>query len=795
MAYHEEKSTGDIVIDGFESGISPSPHKGIANIKNANISTEMGEVMTSYGRVLQSQTSISGTLTYQSTNRLTSSNALLLVGSWISVGAGISGLSAGNYYVISKAGSPFGLTIELSTAYSTNSGDILSGFTSGSATFSVLFTPGQAIQGCTEPYKDSSGNQQYRYYILDTNGRIWLHDTQVYSGLDSPAWSLPYNDASTLTNPKGIGVLNGFLIITDGSHIYTKSTAQLGAAVVLYYDDPATMSLAATQNPQYILVGHQGKAYYTDGNYIGEIFPDTSVLTGVNNVQSYCTYTASTITGTITVVIGGSLPYTYQADGVTIQRVPVVFFPAVSGNQPTYLTAGQVYWLEYQLGAPPTFKVYDIQSGFDTVTTVATPMMGDTSATLTANWPYASGTYSTQFSEASPENKNVVYTAGSTSISWTGGLSANATTKVLSLQVQTPINIATGASGTQYFNTFFPQSASGSTTITFTRQRVNLPFNETATTLAEIGNTVIIGTKSSTIYPWNQIDATPSNIINLPEAGTQQLLTVNQMCYIFAGNKGNVYITDGNLASLVMKVPDYCAGIPGTPLSYFEPYFQWGGVMYLRGRVYFSLLDQTSAKAGQCGGIWSFIPTQNVYVQQDVGAALRQENVSSYGTYNGVSTVLIPDQNQQGVSPLYWSAWYSSISGPTYGFDYTESYPGRPFLASSSGTNFNTIIETDLIPIGTMLKKYTPSQIEYKLATALASTEVVSIGYRLNGTDAYTDMGTAIIESATNFSGYFQANFQNAQWLQLQIVLTPTDTNTPQSSFLRLSEVRIRNQA
>jgi hypothetical protein len=49
MSYRYEKSTGDIVIDSYENGISPSPHKGLANLQNVNISTETGEATNATG--------------------------------------------------------------------------------------------------------------------------------------------------------------------------------------------------------------------------------------------------------------------------------------------------------------------------------------------------------------------------------------------------------------------------------------------------------------------------------------------------------------------------------------------------------------------------------------------------------------------------------------------------------------------------------------------------------------------------------------------------------------------------
>jgi len=440
--------------------------------------------------------------------------------------------------------------------------------------------------------------------------------------------------------------------------------------------------------------------------FVGSIFPNTSLLTGAPNIQSYASYTAPTggdnTIGTISVLINGSLP----TASTTSIRIPAVFFPLAGKANPTALTAGTIYYITYSTGAS-TFQVFAAS---------------------------------------------------------TGGAA---------------LDIVTGATGSSfYFNTFYPTSAGGEATITFTPQRLILPAFETSQCMAELGNNIIIGTQSNVLYPWNQIDVTPSDLIPLPENNVVNLLTVNNTVYIFGGSKGNIYVTNGSIASPALSVPDYTAGIAGTPSSYFEPYFSWGGVMYVRGRVYFSILDQTATKTGNCGGVWSFAPTQSQFIQQDVGISLRLENQNSYGTYNGYATVLLPSQNQSVISPQYWSGWQSAISSPTYGIDFTDTK-----------TSSSAIIETDLIPIGSMLNKKTQRQIEYKLSAPLVSGDSVNISWRQNGTGAYTACPTVITEGATSLSGYFTANFQGSQWLQLKITLTPITGN---SSMVRLKSIRIR---
>jgi hypothetical protein len=344
-------------------------------------------------------------------------------------------------------------------------------------------------------------------------------------------------------------------------------------------------------------------------------------------------------------------------------------------------------------------------------------------------------------------------------------------------------DIAAGAVGTQYFTTFFPYGNTGNNgtlpMVQISTQRVNMPANEVVQSLVEIGNTVIIGGKSNLLYPWNQIDATPSDFIALPEADVKTMINVNNMAYAFAGNKGNIYVTNGSVASLALKVPDYCAGVPSTPSTYIEPVFTWGDADYVRGRVYFSILDQTATKAGNCGGIWSFIPSQNVDPSQEVGMALRLENQQSYGDYDGYATIILSNQIQTATSPQYWAAWQDGITNPNYGIDYTGTVPVTTY-----------VIETDLIPTGSLLSQDTFTQLEYKLSTNAISGDTVQLYYRLNSTAAWTSCGTAEIESAAPLSGYYPIAFQKTQWLQFRAVCTTGGTTA--SSFTRLAQIRLR---
>jgi len=603
------------------------------------------------------------------------------------------------YYVSYKSGT----TYKLSAKFDPTGANALTHGTTGSVTFSTVAVPNQAIAKATEEYTTSTG-VEFRYYILDANSRVWMYDSYIYQTYGT-GWMLPDPGSYTSATFTGMGVLNGNLIVTGKQLSFWKPTVNLGG--MFRQIDDSFMNDSFPNHKKFAFVGKQGKLYYCDGNYIGEIFPTTSFVTSEANVQSMCSYTATTTTGTVSSIVTGSLPYLTSGT-----RVPVVFFTDVYGTQPTNLSLDRVYYIQYFPGGN-YFNVY----------------------------PTATSTES--------------------------------------------IDIASGAAGNQYFTTFWPSGsyggASGSAPLVqVTTQRVNIPTYETTQCMVEVGNTVLIGCNGSTLYPWNQIDATPSDAIELPEADVKTMINVNNMAYVFAGNKGNIYVSNNAVASLTLKVPDYCAGVPGTPNSYIEPYFTWGDATYLRGRVYFSILDQTATKAGNCGGIWSFIPSQNIDPNQNVGSALRLENQNSYGDYDGYATILIANEEQNTNAPQYWAAWQDSYNTATAAFGIDQS-------ATTPVTQY--VVETDIVPTGTMLEKQTFAQLEYKLMTPLATGDSVQLYYRLNATDAWATCGT-VREETDKIAGYFDQTFQKTQWVQFRAVITTPGTTA--SSFVRLKQIRLR---
>lgn len=696
MSWKFEKETGDIVISEWSKGVAPSPHVGIGLMQAVNINSIQEEVMETYSRTLNStgNNTTTGTVTAIDSSHVnlqfSSGNYnTVTAGVWITVGGStITGLANGNYYILTNE---TGLT--QATLATTYNGSAVTGMGStGTATFSLIRNMSQPTAKTVEPY----GAGSYRYYILDSAGLVWIYDTATANSSTGLAWFLP--DTTLITNATGIATLNGWVMVAGNNTspstnqtLWCKQTVLLGGSWTVFAGG-VLQSNAATTNPHFMMVGNQSTLYYTDGNFVGSIFPTS----GVPNIFSYCQYTASTTTGTVSTLVGGVLPTVLTAT----TRIPAIFFSG--GTKPTAITVGTIYYIQYSAGAG-TFEVYAAA---------------------------------------------------------TGGAA---------------LDIETGSSGTQFFNTFGPIYASAVTTYVWTPQALTLPFNEVAQSAAELGNILVVGCRSNVAYQWDQVSPQASGFVYLPEANVVNIITVNNMGYAFAGSRGNIYITNGSTASLAMKVPDYTSGL-------VEPYFVWGDAMFLRGRVYFSIQDQISGHTGQCGGVWSFIPTENYIVgAENVGSALHIENQNSYATYNGRATILIPSRDQAARGPQYFSGWVSSISSALYGID-----------KSSTATGTQAVIETDIIPIGTFLNKGTLKQVEYKLANPLTGT--IRIKYRNDVETAFApfDSGSnnPITETGNALSGYYIANFEKQQWIQLQVTIVAPTTTIP--TFNRLAEIRLR---
>lgn len=306
-------------------------------------------------------------------------------------------------------------------------------------------------------------------------------------------------------------------------------------------------------------------------------------------------------------------------------------------------------------------------------------------------------------------------------------------------------------------------------TYTFTKQAIQTEQNDINQSIALLGNNLLVGGVYSDVYVWDRTSLVYQYRIRLAEQDIKRIEVINTTAYIFTGNRGRIYKSNGSQATLYKKVPDHLANT-------VEPYYTWGGAASNKNQLYFGVSatkNDASTAVTTYGGLWA--------IDTDTDA-MRMVNQLSYATYAGSAKVIIPRlsssvlglSNTTGAS-LY-ICWDNGASG--YGVDQGLSTPYTTYVA---------YVDSEMIPIATILRKKTFEQLEFKLTVPLVSGEGVKISYRTNITEAYTQVGETTTVGA--LSDLYTNTFENVQWIQLR---TETKSTASSPSFTRLKEIRIR---
>lgn len=313
--------------------------------------------------------------------------------------------------------------------------------------------------------------------------------------------------------------------------------------------------------------------------------------------------------------------------------------------------------------------------------------------------------------------------------------------------------------------TFDPTSGASYTENT---SALDLPDGDDVTALGELGTDLLVGTARNLVYPWDRVSPSFRIPIALSESFTKRIITNGSVAYIFAGSRGRITRTTGDIAEEWKKVPDHLTG-------YFEPYFGWLDVEISRNQLLFSFepsQNDGTAITGM-GGVWAIDLTTE---------ALRHIHQISPGVSADATLIVRNPFTDDGTTPDYTPAgtglfigWDSSS---TYGVDTGSSQPYQ---------NYETAITTEIIPLGTYSFKGTPCQIEYKLTRPLVSGEAIKISYRINLAESFTEIWTS--NTAGLISDANDSPFENVDWVQLKAELLSISSG---ASHVPLRELRIR---
>lgn len=264
MAYLQQGS--DIVISGFENGIADSPHKGLGDMRCANITSVPGEALVNFSTTAMMKPPTVSALAFTvvaATDIFTVSSTsgwydgMAIVFNTIVTSTGFS--TGVVYYVKSLSGNTFKISAlpNLSTTINVQTGD-----GSGTLTSYVLGTPtGSAIDYSVATYAQADTPATY---IIDISNQVWLCVGTPPGGSALTANSLVFmgNISSTVaTGPNSICVWKGYLLLFRNTNIdyWQISLATAPAtnwaygwqSIAVSSGSPSAFSLAAQDDAVY----------------------------------------------------------------------------------------------------------------------------------------------------------------------------------------------------------------------------------------------------------------------------------------------------------------------------------------------------------------------------------------------------------------------------------------------------------------------------------------------------------------------------------------------------------------
>lgn len=279
-------------------------------------------------------------------------------------------------------------------------------------------------------------------------------------------------------------------------------------------------------------------------------------------------------------------------------------------------------------------------------------------------------------------------------------------------------------------------------------------------------NLIVAGTYNT--YTWDYLSAQCTS----PSPVGEQIFTIWNLLdniYILAGQKGNLYVSNGYSSQLLVKMSDFIAGI-------IDPVWSWGGIMTHRSKLFFQAFAKTVTGTNILAGIFSLAVSPTMLAEQAPAMVMEAQNSYGLTPVSGALSngFLIDNSPSASGNDSYYSAW--SNGAATGGIDYNDT---------SGWQNFEPTIETDIVPIGDILGKMTFGNISFKLDRPLVTGDQIRMYWRPSLTDSYTLMGTT---TTAQLSDYYKSNITQSQWVQFKVQMKSASSG---SSFIPLREVRL----
>lgn len=267
--------------------------------------------------------------------------------------------------------------------------------------------------------------------------------------------------------------------------------------------------------------------------------------------------------------------------------------------------------------------------------------------------------------------------------------------------------------------TFDPTSGA---TYTYTAQALDLPSGYQIQALENLGRFLMIGAESpnfTKVFPWDRVSVSFNFPIRIPDEGIYDMINVNNVLYVVAGNNLNFYATDGTNAELFYRLPKWMFDQNSPDVFANTPVNR--ALAFLDGRIYITLnatdVDQSIT------GLWSLDVTNKNFVYEFTAPTERNSVSVDFNCIIAFNDTLV------------------------YGYsDSSESNRYRIGALSTNRRNASStlpsIIRSGMIATGSDYQKRTFEQFGVRLAYSLTTGQDVTLRYRTSLNESFTELLT-----------------------------------------------------
>lgn len=252
---------------------------------------------------------------------------------------------------------------------------------------------------------------------------------------------------------------------------------------------------------------------------------------------------------------------------------------------------------------------------------------------------------------------------------------------------------------------------------------LDLPDGQNINCITEYATKIAVGTDKGKLYTWNRTAGTLGNPgladlpVNFNEDAIYQLYSHQNRLYVTAGRNGNVYISDGTNYRKLATIPFNEQFITTSgQVAYIQPF-----VSYNQNAIAISpkgnlLIGNVSTNTVAESAVWEITDSGEVILAYKLATGKTSQNNIGIGFINVNSS-----------SGDVRAGWFN---GSSDGID------------ESTGTFADVTIESPMIRVGKFNSKKSFSHIEWTLADLFSIGGSITLSYRKNSTDLYTQIGT-----------------------------------------------------